>query len=79
MNIYNVGMAIVIALLIGLLIALWNVTGNTVPKPRIELAQILDPEYKEIGNGIKRTDDLEKGVSCYIYYGSKLSCVKVNQ
>jgi hypothetical protein len=32
-------------------------------------------EYVEIGNGIQRTDDLEKGVSCYVK-NNRLSCVK---
>lgn len=36
-------------------------------------------EYEEIGNGIKRTDDRERGVSCYYKIGQSgrpsLSCV----
>ena len=34
-------------------------------------------EFVVIANGIKRTDDLEKGVSCYKYSGGSMSCVKV--
>lgn len=35
-------------------------------------------EFVVIANGIKRTDDLEKGVSCYKYSGGSMSCVKVS-
>lgn len=35
-------------------------------------------EYVNIGNGIRRTDDHEKGISCYVASGGSMSCVKVN-
>lgn len=42
------------------------------PKPEVVAAHA---EYVDIGNGISRTDDLEKGVSCYKYTGGSMSCV----
>jgi len=33
-------------------------------------------ESLDIGANIRRTDDLEKGVSCYVLIGRQISCVK---
>ena len=35
--------------------------------------------YVQISDDIRRTDDHERGVSCYRSTGGYLSCVKVNQ
>lgn len=55
------------------------------PEPKAtsdRLDQILtvDQGYTPIGNGIIRTDDNSKGVSCYKHksWDRQLSCVKVN-
>lgn len=47
-------------------------------KPTVANAEpVKQQEFVVIGNGINRTDDLEKGVSCYVWKSAQLSCVKV--
>ena len=47
-------------------------------KPTAAIAEpVKQQEYVVISSGIQRTDDLEKGVSCYKYSGGSMSCVKV--
>lgn len=73
-------------LVVGAIYAAYLVGKNVMREPAkkvVELSEVLvtaKPEAEEIGNNIWRTDDHERGVSCYrsAQSGGTLSCVKVN-
>lgn len=69
---------VIVLVSLGVAIAMAVLTGLS-EKSAVVLEPVKPIEYVIIGNGIHRTDDLEKGVSCYSKNSGQFSCVKVSQ
>lgn len=73
-----------IALIIASVLAAIAIAGvsiyasSTATNAQVPAQPVKQREYVNIGNGIRRTDDHEKGISCYIAAGGSMSCVKVS-